>query len=126
MEFFRELPLETDQENLRRVVVLSALPELCREIGAVHDIDGDNARIACLWGSFEVQRMPIRGGVRLALPTCPNALAWTVTAGLPPRPDRVVLHATINRRQHDPDFIESIEDFLDAWAEGITAALKGR
>ena len=125
MEFFRELPVETDQDSLRKVLSLSALPELCGEIGEVHDIDGDSAQIECLWGSFAVQRLPIRGGVRFALPTCPNALAWTVTAGLPPEPDHVVLHATINRRAHDPDFIESIEDFLDSWVEGLAGALQG-
>jgi hypothetical protein len=33
-------------------------------------------------------------------------------------PARLVIHCTINRREHEPDFVESIELFLDPWGEG--------
>jgi hypothetical protein len=31
----------------------------------------------------------------------------------------VVVHATINRTEQDPDFIETLEDFVAQWREGI-------
>jgi len=63
-----------------------------------------------------VRRDRINGGVRFSSVDCPNALAWTVTTGLPQHPGQLVIHCTINRRGHEPDFIDAIELFLDAWA----------
>lgn len=81
--------------------------------------DGERGEIYGLWGQFRVHRELIRGGVRFSLPDCPNALSWTVTTGLPPEPASTVIHCTIKRRDHEPDFVESIELFVDALAEGI-------
>ncbi|MFO8156300.1 MAG: hypothetical protein R6U87_09920 [Thiohalospira sp.] len=36
---------------------------------------------------------------------------------LPRLSDAVVSHLTINRREHDPDFIESLEFFADSWVK---------
>jgi hypothetical protein len=63
--------------------------------------------------AIAVQR--VRDGVRFTLPGCPNALAWTVTA----EPEGVLVHCTINRTEHDPDFIESIETFVEDWRTGL-------
>jgi hypothetical protein len=60
--------------------------------------------------------------VRFTLPRCPNALAWTVTAGID-TPEPVVVHCTINRAEHDADFIESIRLFVDDWRIGLERAL---
>jgi hypothetical protein len=77
--------------------------------------DLDAGEIYCLWGQFEVRREPIRDGVRFTLPGCPNALAWTVTA----ESESVLVHCTIKRTEHDPDFIESIETFIEDWQAGL-------
>jgi hypothetical protein len=58
---------------------------------------------------------PIRDGVRFTLPGRPNALAWTVTA----KSEGVLVHCTISRTEHDPDFIESIETFVEDWQAGL-------
>ncbi len=125
MEFFREIGgAERDELWIRQEVTVEALPRFCEEIEKVLEAEGDEGRIWCLWGGFRVRREPIRGGVRFTLPECPNAFAWTVTTGLPPHTDGIVIHATINRREHDPDFIESIDMFLDAWQEGLRRAAR--
>ncbi len=124
MEFFRRIAAGRDGEWIRREVTIEALPRFCEEIEKVLDADGDEGRIWCLWGGFRVRREPIRGGVRFTLPECPNAFAWTVTTDLPPRPGEIVVHATINRPEHDPDFVESIDLFLDAWVDGLKRATR--
>ncbi len=124
MEFFGTACIGADAGALEQQVTVERLPDWCASIDSVLEQSGDSGRIYCVWGEFEVRRETIRGGVRFSLPGCPNALAWTVTTGLPPDPDAVVIHCTINRREHDPDFIETIEAFVDDWRQGLEAGLK--
>lgn len=121
MEFFRELETGPDRAALQQSLTIERLPQYCAEIDRVLSSAGDEGEIYCLWGQFRVRREAIAGGVRFSLADCPNALAWTLTTGLPPDPARLVIHCTINRRAHEPDFVESIESFLDAWVEGMRA-----
>ncbi|MFA7095351.1 MAG: hypothetical protein WC383_02570 [Gammaproteobacteria bacterium] len=123
MEFFAEIDFAVDEAALQRLLTIERLPQLCASIDSVLEDGGEQGRIYCVWGEFPVRREPIRGGARFTLPTCPNALAWTVTTGLPPAPGRVVIHCTINRREHDPDFIESIETFVQDWRQGLESAV---
>ncbi len=116
MEFFRRIATRATPEVLRQVLVVPALPRYCDVIDTLVAEDGPDAgTVYCLWGEFRVNRECINGGVRFTLPDCPNGLAWTLTTGHPPNPDDVVLHLTINRREHEPDFVESLEAFADAW-----------
>ncbi|MFB1488969.1 MULTISPECIES: hypothetical protein [unclassified Thiocapsa] len=62
-----------------------------------------------------MRREQIRDAVCFTLPGCPNALAWTVTA----EPDGVLMHRAINRTEHDPNFIASIETFVEDWRAGL-------
>ena len=119
MEFYADLSLTASPERLQALVEIPALPRLCASVDRVLEHAGDVGRIYCIWGEFAVERQSIRHGVRFSLPGCPNALAWTVTG----EADGVRVHCTINRREHDPDFIESIETFVADWADGLGAAL---
>ncbi len=121
MEFFRYVRGVTNAALLMRELTIDRLPEHCSVVDNVLSSDGDRGEIYCLWGQFQVHRECINGGVRFTLPGCPNALAWTVTRGLPPIPESTLIHCTINRREHEPDFIASIDLFLDAMAAGIAA-----
>ncbi|MFO8152333.1 hypothetical protein [Thioalkalivibrio sp.] len=124
MEFFATVPIGADAGVLQRQVTVERLPEWCASIDTVLELSDESGRIYCVWGEFAVSRETIRGGVRFSLPGCPNALAWTITTGLPPDPGAVVIHCTINRQEHDPDFIETIEEFVDDWRQGLEAGLK--
>jgi hypothetical protein len=73
------------------------------------------------WGQFIAHREPIRGGVRFTLPNRPNALAWTIITGFPPATEKIVIHCTINRADHDADFIASIQTFVHDWQRGLEA-----
>ncbi|WP_212636870.1 hypothetical protein [Desulfacinum hydrothermale] len=75
--------------------------------------------IFCIWGRFVIHREKINGGVRFTMPECPNAFPWTVTTGFPPALDKIVVHGTLNRTEHDPDFVESMEEFFAHWKEGL-------
>lgn len=123
MEFFRFLPQAATPDRLREVLTIGAMPQRCASVDRVLEDRGDAGEIYCLWGQFRVRREVINGGVRFSLPGCPNALAWTITAGLPPDPEQAVIHASINRTEHDPDFIESMEMFMDDWAQGLRDAI---
>lgn len=119
MEFFAIARVQTTPDTLQ-AIALEQLPVLCpsieRLLGAQ---DADRGRVWTVWGEFDVCRQAIHGGVRFTLPQCANALTWTLTTGNPPAPEHVVIHVTINRTEQDPDFIETLEDFVVQWREGL-------
>lgn len=119
MEFFAIADIETEPEILQELTV-HKLNQYCADIDKVLRIENDNnADVYCVWGEFTVHRQVINGGVRFTLPNCPNALAWTITTGFEPEPKKVVIHATINRTEHETDFIESIQSFIYSWKAGL-------
>ena len=116
MEFFGLADVRTDEKRLQQCLGLDHLPEFCAGINSlVKAVSNYEGEVYCMWGHFALRRENINGGVRFTMPTCPNSLAWTVTTGFPPSPERVVVHCTINRTEHDPDFIASIEEFVRIW-----------
>jgi len=123
MEFFAIADRQITADDLQARLDISSLPSWCASISQVLSHDGDTGEIYCVWGQFIVHREQIRGGVRFTLPKCPNAFAWTVTTGLPPAPEKVVIHGTINRREHDADFIATLEQFVDDWRKGLNLHL---
>ena len=82
----------------------------------------EQGEIYRLWGQFRVRREVIRGGVRITLPECPNALAWTLTVAPPAgggdASPGIPVHCTINRTEHDPEFIASLEDVVADGRQG--------
>ncbi len=118
MEFFAIANVSCSEEWLQQNLTLERMGEACDSV-YVHEVNGDRAWIDTIWGEFEAARQVIKGGVRFSLTTCPNALAWTLTTGYPPAPEQVVIHGTINRTDHDAEFIESIEEFLEEWRTGL-------
>ena len=119
MEFFEELERHgIDIRVLRDILQISALPEHCRSIDKVISDNHDSGEIYCVWGQFDISREEIRNGVRFALPDCPHAFAWTITY----HQDRnmLVVHCTIDDREEDEDFIESIREFASDWGAGLS------
>lgn len=119
MEFFAIADITATVADLQRRLTIADLPRWCASVGEVFSDAGAHGEIYCVWGQFRVNREGIRDGVRFTLPGCPNALQWTVTTGQPPEPDRVVIHLTINRAEHDQDFVESNRQFVLDWKAGL-------
>jgi hypothetical protein len=119
MEFFATATVRTDVLELQRRLSISDFPLWCASVSEVFSDEGTRGEIYCVWGRFRVHREDIRDGVRFTLPGCPNALQWTVTTGQSPEPNKVVVHLTINRSEHDPDFIESNQQFVADWVSGL-------
>jgi hypothetical protein len=123
MEFFAIADVTTQPKVLQKLSI-AELNQYCSEIDKVLQVVNENhAEIYCLWGKFTVHKQLINGGIRFSMPDCPNALAWTITTGFPPATDKIVIHCTINRTEHDADFIESIEAFLHGWKLGLEKKL---
>ena len=118
MEFFAVASISCDEAWLQQNLTLDRMGDFCESI-YVHKVNGDRAWIDTVWGEFEAARQVIKGGVRFSLTTCPNALAWTLTTGYPPAPEQVVIHCTINRTDQSADFIESLQEFVQEWKDGI-------
>jgi hypothetical protein len=120
MEFFATAACALTPEQLQQRLTGPRLAEHCASIDRVLHWQDEQGEIYCLWGQFRVNRELIRDGVRFTLPYCPNALAWTITAEMDSTgANRVLVHGTINRSEHEPDFVESIEAFLDDWRAGL-------
>ncbi|KAA6187906.1 hypothetical protein F2Q65_01355 [Thiohalocapsa marina] len=115
MEFFATVRCSLSPSLLQDHISGPRLAEVCASIDRVLNWSDDQGEVYCLWGQFLVRREVIRAGLRFTLPHCPNALAWTLTA----EPDGVLIHCTINRATHEPDFIESIETFVQDWRQGL-------
>lgn len=123
MEFFQIARVHTDSPAIQQQVTLERLPDFCASIESVSEVSEDSCIVFCIWGRFLVRREPINGGVRFTMPDCPNAFQWTITTGYPPAPEAIVCHGTVNRKDHDPDFIESMQGFFLDWKEGLEARL---
>jgi len=123
MEFFAEIDIQAvTAEQIYELITIARLPELCASIDSVVSIQSERiGEIYCVWGQFEVSRERIRNGVRIALLNCPHALAWTVAAKT--EESVVVVHCTIDDAEAENEFIESIEEFVNDWKQGLTRVL---
>lgn len=121
MEFFATTILPASVTDLQHRLTISALPHWCASIEKVLNDAKSSGEIYCLWGTFLIHREELRHGVRFSLPECPNGLQWTVSTGQPPDPLHTVIHLTINRAEHEPDFIDSIQQFMADWKTGLEA-----
>ncbi|MDZ4667604.1 MAG: hypothetical protein SGJ00_06950 [bacterium] len=113
MEYFRTINIKTTEDYIQKSLVLENLGEMSTEIFNLGKPGDATSNIGGIWGEFTLCLNKIRGGVRFALIECPNALCWTITTGLQPEPEKIVLHLTINRQQISAQFIEEIEEFID-------------
>lgn len=113
MEFFRIVQVQTNESTIQEQLTLANLDSMSNEIFIIGNQTHTEANIGGIWGEFTLTRNRIRGGIRFALVECPNALAWTLTAGFEPDPESLVLHLTINRKQKSQSFLEEVEEFLD-------------
>jgi len=119
MEFYATTVIPASAADLQRRITISDLPLWCTSIEKVLSDSTNSGEIYCIWGEFRTNREEIRGGVRFSLPHCANVLQWTVTTELPPDPQQTVIHLTINRFEQDPDFVETIQQFVDNWKTGL-------
>jgi len=119
MEFFDTTLIPTSVVELQRRLTISELPRWCASIEKVLSDAKTSGEIFCVWGTFHVQREDLCNGVRFTFPGCPNAFQWTVTTGQAPNPQHTVIHLTINRSEHDQDFIDSIQQFVADWKRGL-------
>ncbi len=124
MEFFASLTSAATEQDLQQQLRIETLAQFCASIYEVMSYADDRGEISMLWGLFEVQRQSIRGGVRFSLPGCLNAVSWTITINTDDSLGEVTVHCTINRKQHDADFIESLEDFIQDWRKGLAEHLQ--
>lgn len=119
MEFLTTASMPFTANELQRYLRIESLPLWCASIQAVLSHQGERGRIFCTWGEFAIHQEIIRDGVRFTLPDCPSALQWTITADGESRQHRILVHCTINRREHDSDFIEVLEQFMSDWKAGL-------
>lgn len=124
MEFFATLNASATEQVLQQQLRIETLPRFCVSIYEVLRDEGERGEISTVWGLFDVQRECIRAGVRFTLPGCLNAVNWTVTVNLDDGVDEVTVHCTINRRQQDADFVESLEEFVQDWRRGLAEHLQ--
>lgn len=113
MEFFQIIKVKTQDKTIQDELTIENLELISNEIFVIGNQNKTEANIGGIWGEFTLTRTLIRGGLRFALVECPNALTWTITTGIHPDPDVLVIHLTINRQQQKAAFIEEIEEFLD-------------
>ena len=124
MEFFRIINLKTQDKSIQEKLTIANLESISNELFVIGNQNTTEAEIGSVWGEFTLTRSLIRGGMRFALVECPNALAWTITTGIKPDPDVIVIHLTINRKEQTVDFIQEIEAFLDDQCSCLEQYLK--
>lgn len=125
MEFFCEVENSGfDGDSLKKLLTIGRLSELCSSISSVIEDEKEKGVIYCVWGECEVNREELEFGIRFSMPDCPNALAWSITTD--EGSNKTVIHCTINKKQHDEDFIETIRGFVSDWSDGLRKALNDR
>ena len=118
MEFFKIVDLNVSKEFIQDNITVDNLGNIT-ETNFVLEKHDNGALIGTLWGEFDLSYDKINGGVRFALTSCPNALAWTITTGFPPEREKLIIHATNNRTRKPQEFIDEINDFLEDWETGL-------
>ena len=119
MEFFEFIEQKNlDEDKLKAILVVDALPGFCDSVYEVISNEGDVAEINCVWGVFSVKRDVIYHGVRFSLLNCPHAFSWTIT--FDKQRGRVIIHCTIDKQEQDEDFLESIKQFTADWKSGLS------
>ena len=119
MEFYAKSNISASAAELQRRLTIIELPRWCASIEKVLDDAITSGEIYSVWGTFQIRREEIRGGLRFSLPGCANVFQWTVTTELPPDPQQTVIHATIVPDTHDAEFIETLEQFVEHWKSGL-------
>lgn len=119
MEFFSGTEKwDTSADALFQRLTLAALPDYCASIDKLLSQDSEEQGVIyCLWGQFRVTRQRIRNGVRFSLPDCPHALAWTITVD--ESRGGLTIHCTIDKVQEEEEFVASIRQFVEDWADGL-------
>lgn len=119
MEFYEEVQLSSfvNIDKLKKLLVIKNLPLLCSSISSIIDDNRSKGTIYCIWGEFRINREELKYGVRYSMPDCPNALVWSIT--LDDSTKNVVIYCTINKTEHEDDFILSVQEFVNAWKKGI-------
>lgn len=118
MEFFIKSDLFLNQQEIQDQISIEEIDQFCDSIFLLKHSE-ETAHVATSWGEFDLSRQEITGGVRFALTSCPNALAWTITSGYPPDPEKIVIHLTINRTEKSEEFVQSVIDFGHEWRQGL-------
>ncbi|PCJ88842.1 MAG: hypothetical protein COA54_01000 [Thiotrichaceae bacterium] len=114
MEFFAEIKNnKLSINNLKTRLTIEQLPILCHSIDRVILDNQINGIIYCIWGEYVINREDLEYGIRFTLPHCPNSLAWTITCN--EDHGDIIIHCTISKKTHEPDFIESIRQFVADW-----------
>ncbi|MCW8829692.1 MAG: hypothetical protein OQK94_11650 [Gammaproteobacteria bacterium] len=118
MEFFAYAKVRMSAADIQRHININNLTEWCSSIDTIIDVQGERGDIYCVWGEFRVHRELIHDGVRFTLPNCKNGVQWTLSPN-PENSAQVMVHCTINRPTQEADFVESLEEFVDAWRVGL-------
>lgn len=118
MEFFAYAKVRMSASDIQRHININNLTEWCSSIDTIIDAQDERGDIYCVWGEFRIHRELIHDGVRFTLPNCKNAVQWTVSPN-PENNAQVMVHCTINREHQDADFVESLEEFVEAWSDGL-------
>ncbi len=121
MEFFAQLEkTNLTPDNLKLSLTIASLADYNQSIDKVIEDQQIHGVIYCIWGEFQVNREELLEGVRFTMPACPNALQWSITVdsgGL------LTVYCSINKQQHDEDFIESIKVFVQDQLNGVKQLL---
>jgi len=121
MEFFGEIEASHIDDNyLKELLTVSTLPKYCSSIDSVISINNNEGEIYCLWGQFSVKQEVIKHGIRFSLLNCPHALSWTITHDQSAK--KIIIHCTIDKKEEDKDFIDSINQFVSDWEMGLSDA----
>ena len=118
MEFFRIVEKESSEAEIRNKINIESISDIYPDIIV---LGGNNEvfQMGSFWGEFTLRRDEIMGGLRFSMMDCPNAIAWTITAGYPPARNKIVIHLTINRTEKPKEFIAEINELLDGWKTGL-------
>ena len=122
MEFYATAQAAAPASFLQRHVTIGNLARLCASVERVLVDEGERGEVYCSWGQFRVHREVLRDGVRFSMPGCESALQWSITAARR-EVGCVIVHLTLNRTEHDPDFDEVLSQFVADWRQGLEQRL---
>lgn len=119
MEFFKSIEFKYTAEELQKKIKIDSIDLIQDEIILIDKIDNEKAKVGTIWGEFTLHMISVTGGFRISLLECPNALSWTITTGLSPSPNLLMIHLTINKNEINDGFKEELEEFIQIQADQL-------
>ena len=119
MEYFANANAHMSPTDLQRFIRINNLPQWCAAIEKVSMQTAEKGSIQWNENEYAVHEEIVRNGVHFTLPGSEAVVQWSITAEPNSQNGRVIIHCTVNQADLEPEFDQSLQQFVEDWKTGL-------